>query len=117
VRNSMQDFGSGRSSKRVAPPTKRIRKWLAGLATRPAWLRSSKRKQNTKAAPENDPEAIRKRRSSANRVLNMLKAALNYAFDEGLVASNEAWGRRVTKFEGVDAADRRGPKVTQCMRA
>jgi hypothetical protein len=37
-----------------------------------------------KPAAEGD-EAVRRRRASANRVLTMLKAALNHAYDEGHV--------------------------------
>jgi hypothetical protein len=50
----------------------RIRKWHSALAKRPALLRSKNNgaKQNTKAAPGDDLDAIRKRRSSANRVLS-----------------------------------------------
>ena len=37
-------------------------------------------------------------------VLTTLKAALNHAFDEEKVASNNAWGRRVAPFEDVERA-------------
>ena len=50
-----------------------------------------------------DEEAIRRRRSSANCVLTILKAALNHAFNDGKVASDAAW-RKVKPFKGVDAA-------------
>jgi integrase len=57
-----------------------------------------------KAAPLDDPEVMRRRRSSANRVLTILKSALNHTFDEGRVSSNSAWGRRVKAYRSVDAA-------------
>ena len=77
----------------------------ASLATAPAFARTKKgKKQNYRAAPGDDAEALRRRSSSANRVLNILKAALNHAYDEGQVTSNDAWGRRVTPFEDVDVA-------------
>jgi integrase len=38
----------------------------------------------------------------ANRVLTVLKAALNHAWREGVVPSDDAW-RRVSPFKGVDA--------------
>src|SRR5262249_56031622 len=44
------------------------------------------------------------RRATANRVLTILKAALNFAFDEGRVSSNREWGRRVKPFENVETA-------------
>jgi hypothetical protein len=49
------------------------------------------------------PEAVRRRRSTANRVLTILKAALNHAHREGRCASNDAW-RRVRAFREADAA-------------
>lgn len=51
-----------------------------------------------------DPEeAARRRQSSVNRVLTILKAALNCAYRNGKAASDGAW-HRVTPFRGVDAA-------------
>lgn len=96
----------------------RIRKWLSHTASRPALLRSkaNSEKKNTKAAPGDDPEAIRRRRSSANRVLTMLKAALNHAYDEKLVTNNEAWGRRVKPFRDVEAARTRYLTLTEAKR-
>lgn len=85
----------------------RLRKWLTGMAKAPALQRSSKKegkKQNTKAAPGKDPEAIRKRQASANRVLTMLKAALNHAYAEGWVKDASAWGKRLKGFRDVDVA-------------
>ena len=85
--------------------SERIRKWLADYANSPALVRTKAGKvRQTKTASLDDPEVIRRRRSSANRVLTILKAALNHAYDEGRVSSNDAWGRRVKPFEGVDKA-------------
>jgi integrase len=50
-----------------------------------------------------DPEVIRRRRATANRVLTVLKAALNHAFREERVPSDDAWAR-VKPFAKVDAA-------------
>jgi integrase len=49
------------------------------------------------------PEGVRRRRSTANRVLTILKAALNHAHREGRCASDDAW-RTVRAFRGADAA-------------
>ena len=98
--------------------SERLRKWHAGMTSRPALLRSKANaaKKNTKDAPGDDTEAIRKRRSSANRVLTMLKAALNYAYDEKWVNNNEAWGRRVKPFRDVDAARTRYLSIAEAKR-
>jgi integrase len=80
-----------------------LRRWHTALAASPARKRSKKGEQRFKDAPVSDEE-VRRRRSSANRTLTHLKAALNHAFDERRVAANDAWSRRVKKFRGVDAA-------------
>ena len=83
-----------------------IRKWLADMARAPAMLRSAAdgRRKNVRRHAPDDEEACRKRRNSANRVLAILKAALNHAYDEGLVNNNDAWGRRVRPFPSANAA-------------
>ena len=58
---------------------------------------------------------MRRRRSSANRVLTILKAALNHAFHDGKVASDAAW-RKVKPFHGVDAARIRYLTVAEAKR-
>jgi integrase len=85
--------------------TAEIQKWLRDLASSPARLRSKKgaKKPNLRELAKDDPEALRRRRASANRTLTVLKAALNRAWREGRVASDDAW-RRVEPFEEADAA-------------
>jgi hypothetical protein len=54
-----------------------------------------------------DPDAVRHRRSTANRVLTILKAGLNHARAEGMVTgSNDAWAA-VKPFREADAAKMR----------
>ena len=50
-----------------------------------------------------DAEGRRARRSTANGVLTLLKAALNHAFRMGRVADDTPW-RRVRPFQKVSAA-------------
>jgi integrase len=84
--------------------TARIRAWHKALADRPALARTKAGADVKHRAGRRDPaEAQRARRSSANRSLTTLKAALNFAWQEGRVASDSAW-RRVTPFKAVDAA-------------
>jgi integrase len=94
-----------------------IRRWLAELASTPARKRSKRNgEQRFKDAPTDD-EGVRKRRNTANRVLTVLKAALNHAYDEvGKVASNREWDRRVKKFKGVDAARVRYLSIAEVTR-
>lgn len=83
--------------------TKQIRDWHNDLANTPSRLRS---RWNTPQKYQNvstDPEVFRQRKTTANRTLTILKAALNYAFQEGKIATDEAW-RRAKPFREVDTA-------------
>jgi integrase len=77
--------------------------WLAELAASAPRLRTP-----PGAAPRfrefdiSNPEMVRRRRATANRVFTVLKAALNHAFREGKIDSDEAW-RRVKPFREADA--------------
>ncbi len=80
-----------------------IRQWHENLAASPPRLRSPKGKPpKTRPAPT-DAEGIRQRRATSNKVLTILKAALNHAYYEGRVNDDSAW-RRVKPFKHVDAA-------------
>jgi integrase len=82
----------------------RLLRWRDNLAGRPKRVRTKRTAERpaTRATPDDD-DARRKRRASANRILTMLKAALNRAFQAGRVASDQAW-RRVKPFAKVDEA-------------
>src|SRR5262249_21509416 len=73
------------------------------MAAQPPQARPKAGKPQFKPPPSTD-ENIRARRASANRVLTMLKAALNHAFDEGHVANRDAWGRKLKPFHNVEVA-------------
>ncbi len=94
----------------------RIRRWLSDLAASPAFKRTKKGADRKFKPTPADEEAVRRRRSSANRVLTTLKAALNHAYDEKRVASNDAWGRRVKPFRDVDVARVRYLTVAEAQR-
>lgn len=82
--------------------TKILRSWHAGIANEQPRVRSKKGSaQRFRAITGDEIEARRRRQSSANRVLTILKAALNRAFEDGKVASDAAW-RKVKPFKGVD---------------
>jgi integrase len=80
----------------------RIVTWHRTVADTPARLRTK-----AGAAPRHreidGAEGVRRRRSTANRVLTILKAALNHAHREGKCTSDDAW-RTVRPFREVDAA-------------
>ena len=81
-----------------------INRWRNDLAASGKRVRTKKRaeKPARRLPPVND-EDRRKRRASANRILSMLKAALNRAYNAGKVPSDTAW-RKVKPFKHVDEA-------------
>jgi integrase len=85
--------------------TKRIRDWHTGLATAPKLVRTGrivKKSRESRAIDPKDADAVRARRATANRTLTVLKAALNHSFNDGRIATDEAW-RKVKPFREADA--------------
>jgi integrase len=80
-----------------------LRKWLANLARALPRARTKPGKPQQHRTFDGSEDAIRRRKSSANRTWTILRAALNHAFRDELVASDAAW-RKVKIFKGVDAA-------------
>jgi integrase len=94
----------------------KLRRWQEDIATSPPRLRTRPgRKQQYREIDSNDEEQRRKRRATANRTLTVLKAALNRAWREGKIASDDAW-RRVEPFAEADAARARYLTVDECRR-
>jgi integrase len=98
--------------------TERLRRWLHDMAKLPPRVRRKigAKEPSYNLVRETDGESNRRRQSTANRVLNVLKAALNHAFDEGHAKSNNAWGRRLRPFPQVDAARTRFLSVAEAKR-
>jgi len=94
-----------------------LRKWHVALAKTPARLRTKPGAKQQHREVAADDEAVRRRRSSANRVLTILKAALNHAFaeDKTNTLSDAAW-RKVKPFEDVDAARLRYLQIEEARR-
>ena len=82
---------------------KRLREWHHGLADKARQVRGKRgelARETKRRAVGRD--GLRRRRATANRVLTVLKAALNHGWREGMVPSDEAW-RRVSPFKAVAA--------------
>jgi integrase len=92
-----------------------LRQWLAKLAKALPRARTKPSKPQQYRAFDGSDEAIRRRKSSANRTWTILRAALNHAFRDDLVASDAAW-RKIKSFKGVDAARVRYLTVEQARR-
>ena len=84
--------------------TDRINRWRNKLATQPKRVRKKLMaiEPATRETPD-DEDARRARKATANRILTMLKAALNRAFHADRVFSDSAW-RKVKPFKKVDEA-------------
>ena len=74
-----------------------------GLAARPRLTRGKKGQPARALASPETAEQIRRRKSTTNRTLTILKAALNHAFAEGRVTNDTAW-RAVKPFREADTA-------------
>jgi integrase len=81
----------------------RIVGWHQKIAETPSRLRTKPGEAQKYREVDNGAEAVRRRRSTANRVLTILKAALNHAHREGRCAGDDAW-RTVRAFREADAA-------------
>lgn len=84
---------------------RRITDWHHDLALEAPRLRTRAGSSKAPARREIDPldpDATRGRRATANRVLTFLKAALNFAYQEGRVQSKTGWDA-VKPFRGVSA--------------
>ena len=95
--------------------TAKIRRWHEGLAAAPPMLRSGRGEARQYRPADDDPEARRQRKATANRVLTILKAALNKAFADGKAVSDNAW-RKVKPFRDVEAARVRYLSDDECRR-
>lgn len=83
----------------------RVAGWLNGLADSAPRLRSKRTATSLrfKAVDAADTDAPRRRRATANRILTILKAALNHARHEARFhGTDDAWGM-VKPFKAVDA--------------
>ena len=96
-------------------PARKIEEWHRGLAARPALARSKPGSKPNHRKADKTADGARKRRATANRILTVLKAALNHAWKAGHVASDNAW-RRVKPFKAVDTARVRYLSEAECVR-
>lgn len=83
--------------------TDQLRAWHGKIAKTAARIRTKPDEKQRFKTGEGDPEQTRRRKSTANRILTILKGALNRAWRDGKTPSDTAW-RRVEPFESVDAA-------------
>ena len=123
VSNALDDYLEGFSGKDIANTRRRIEAivrpqigehdtsrltakiimdWHLALANAPARLRTAPGEIQNYRQTANTADARRSRRSSANRILTILKAALNVAYRNEKIRDDNAW-RRVRPFAKADA--------------
>jgi integrase len=96
--------------------TERINRWRNKLGTQPKRVRSKRTAaEPATRATADDEDARRARKATANRILTMLKAALNRAFYADRVSLDSAW-RKVKPFKRVDEAVVRYLSVAEARR-
>jgi len=84
--------------------TEQLRHWLAALATGLTKRRSG------------HEDAVRRSRATANRILGTLRAALNHAYAECRVPSDNAWRGRLKPFRNVAVARKRYLTIAEGQR-
>jgi len=109
----LPDLGTVQLEKLTAD---RLNRWRNKLATQPKRVRT-KLTATEPAIREiaDDEDARRARKATANRILTMLKAALNRAFQAGRASSDSVW-RKVKPFRKVDEAVVRYLSVAEARR-
>ncbi len=96
--------------------SKQVKDWHHGLAKASPRLRVKAGKvQRHRSVDMSDEEVRRRRRSSANRILGVLKAALNVAWRTDKVGNDKAW-RAVKPYKGADASRARYLTTDDCRR-
>lgn len=95
--------------------TSDIQKWLDQITLAAPRARTKKGEKQKFRTTNGDIDAKRRRRSTANRTLTVLKAALNRAWRAGKIAADDAW-RRVEPFAEADAARARYLTIEEAKR-
>ncbi len=93
----------------------RLKAFRRGLVEAPRLSRSGKPVPFDRDADDFDEgEALRKRRARANRVMTVLRAALNHALREKWFASDAAWRQALKPHPNADVASVRWLEIAEC---
>ena len=95
--------------------SEQLQRWRDALARQPARVRTRSGEPQRHRARSDDADVSRARRASANRIRTMLFRALNLAYEQGHVESDQAW-RRVKSFKGVTKARLRYLTIAESKR-
>jgi len=92
-----------------------LRRWHKAIAKQGARARTKPGVPQNYRKSEGDPDAARKRQTSANRCLSVFKAVLNYVWNEEKVQCERVW-LRVKPFKGADEPRTRYLTMDECKR-
>jgi integrase len=81
---------------------RRLETWHAALAESPRRLRTKPGRRQKHREPDKTPEGVRRRRSTANRILTIVKAALSLAVHNHRADTPERW-QAVKPFRETDS--------------
>jgi integrase len=95
----------------AALTAEQLRKWHRALAN----AAPRRRTRPGEAQQYGDKGEKRRRQASANRVLTILKAALNHAFHDGKIAADTEW-RKAKPFRGVEVSRLRYLSLAEAKR-
>jgi integrase len=95
--------------------TDKLRNWRDDLVKAAPRLRTKTGEKQRHVKLTGGEDAVRARRSTANRTWGILRAALTQAFNDGKVASDHAW-RKIKRFRKVDVARVRYLSMAECKR-
>jgi integrase len=84
--------------------TDQIEKWRDDYVQSPPRTRNRRNAPPAFEAASGDPDRLRARKVSANRLLGLLKGVLNHAHLKGKAADASAWVRRVEFYRDVNTA-------------
>lgn len=71
---------------------------------------------DTEADDFDEGEAVRRRKARANRIMTVLRAALNHAMRQGWFASDAAWREALSPYPNVSVASIRYLELDECAR-
>lgn len=81
----------------------RLKEWFDSVADAKPRIRTKDKSVAYREIDSSDPAVLKKRHSTANRILGVLLAGLNYAYENDKVVSKAAW-ERLKKFKNVDGS-------------
>ena len=92
-----------------------LRNWHKKIANAPARQRTRPGAKQNYRKNQDDPDWQRRLKSTANRILKILKGGLNYAWNDKKLKSDDAW-RRVKLYKDVESARVRYLTIDEAQR-